>query len=121
MPKLPRPSLTQALLLLALAVIGYFAFVAVGGTLLSHRVNEEEQDLRQEVVALQQDQATLEAIREFLWTDEYVEGVARRMLGLVRGGESLIIVVPSVTATPALEEDARDFRQRRWWEELYIP
>ncbi len=121
MPKLPRPSFTQAILLVALAVIGYFAFVAVGGTVLSQRVNQEEQDLRQEVAALEQDQATLEAIREFLWTDEYVEGVARRMLGLVREGESLVIVAPSVTATPAPGEDAREVRQRRWWEELYIP
>ena len=121
MPKLPRPSFAQAVLLIALAVIGYFAFVAVGGTLLSQRVNQEEQDLRQEAAALQQDHATLEAIREFLWTDEYVEGVARRMLGLVREGESLVTVAPSVTATPALEEDARARGQRRWWEELYIP
>lgn len=43
------------------------------------------------------------------------------MLGLVREGESLVIVAPSVTATPALEEDPREHRQRRWWEELYIP
>lgn len=121
MPKLPRPSFAQAVLVVALAVIVYFAFVAVGGTLLSQRVNQQEQDLRQEVAALQEDQATLEAIREFLWTDEYVEGAARRMLGLVRKGESLIIVASSVTETPALEEGARELRQRRWWEELYIP
>ncbi len=121
MPKLPRPSFAQVVLLLALAVIGYFAFVAVGGTLLSQRVNQEEQALRQEVAALEQDNATLEAIREFLCTDEYVEGVARRMLGLVRKGESLVIVAPSVTATPALESDPGENRQRRWWEELYIP
>ena len=121
MLKLPRPSFTQAILLVALAVIGYFAFVAFGGTVLSQRVNQEEQDLRQEVAALEQDQATLEAIREFLWTDEYVEGVARRMLGLVRQGESLVIVAPSATATPSLEEETREVRHRRWWEELYIP
>ena len=121
MPKLLHPSFAQVVLLLALAVIGYFAFVAVGGMVLSQRVNQEEQDLRQEVAALQQDQATLEAIREFLWTDEYVEGVARRMLGLVREGESLVIVAPSVTATPELAEEAREVMPRRWWEELYIP
>ena len=121
MPKLPRPSFAQAVLVLALAVIGYFAFAVVGDTLLTQRVNQEEQELRQEVAGLQQDQAQLEAIREFLWTDEYVEGVARRTLGLVRKGESLVIVAPSVTATPALEEDAGETKQRRWWEELYIP
>jgi len=121
LPKLPRPSFAQAVLVCALAVIGYFAFVAFGGTLLTQRVNQAEQELRQEVAALQEDQATLEAIREFLWTDEYVEGVARRMLGLVRKGEALVIVSPNVTATPVPEEDTREAGRRRWWEELYIP
>ena len=121
MQKLPRLSIAQIVLVLAIAVVGYFAFAAVGDTLLSQRVNRDEQQLRQEVVALQQDQAKLEAIREYLWTDEYVEGVARRLLGLVRDGESLVIVSPSGTATPAPEPSAGDQAPLRWWERLYIP
>ena len=121
MSKLPRLSIAQIALVLAIVVVGYFAFAAVGDTLLSQRVNRDEQQLRQEVAALQEDKAQLEAIREYLWTDEYVEGVARRLLGLVRDSESLIIVSPSGTATPAPAPSTIDQAPRRWWERLYIP
>ena len=121
LPKLLRPSLTQVVLGLALIAVGYFAFAAVGDTLLSQRVNRDEQELRREVAQLRQDQAQLEAIREFLWTDEYVEGVARRLLGLVRQGESLVIVSPSTTATPVSHAEPGAGVQRRWWERLYVP
>ncbi len=121
MPKLPRLSLLQVILVVTAVVVGYFAFAAVGETLLSLRVNRDEQELRQEVAQLRQDQAQLEGIREYLWTDEYVEGVARRTLGLVREGESLVIVSPSATATPAAEEESTASANRRWWERLYIP
>ena len=121
LPKLPRLSFVQIILVATAVVIGYFAFAAVGDTLLSLRVNQDEQELRQEVAQLRQDQAQLESIREYLWTDEYVEGVARRMLGLVRVGESLVIVSPSGTATPAAEEEPTANANRRWWERLYIP
>ncbi len=121
LPKLLRPSVTQVMLGLALIAVGYFAFAAVGDTLLSQRVNQDEQELRREVAQLRQDQAQLEAIREFLWTDEYVEGVARRLLGLVRQGESLVIVSPSTTATPVMDAETAVGVQRRWWERLYVP
>lgn len=121
LPKLLRPSLTQVVFGVTLIAVGYFAFAAVGGTLLSQRVNQDEQELRREVAQLRQDRAQLEAIREFLWTDEYVEGVARRLLGLVRRGESLVIVSPSTTATPVMDAEPGADVQRRWWERLYVP
>jgi len=121
LPKLPRLSLTQIVFILAMVVVGYFGLAAVGDTLLSQRVNQEEQELRQEVAQLREDKVQLEAIREYLWTDEYVEGVARRTLGLVRKGESLVIVKPSITATPEPDTSNADDEPRQWWERLYIP
>lgn len=121
MPKLPRLSLAQIALFLAIIVIGYFGFATIGDTLLSHRVNQDEQQLRQDVAGLQQDEAQLKAIRDYLYTDEYVEGVARRVLGLVRSGESLVIVSPSSTATPVPDVQTADQSPKRWWEKLYIP
>lgn len=119
--KLPRLSPTQVTLVLALIVIGYFAFAAIDGTLLSQRVNRDEQELKQEVAQLRDDQARLEGIREYLWSDQYVEGIARRMLGLVRKGESLVIVSSSATATPGPDTEPLEEPNRRWWERLYIP
>ena len=118
MPKLPRLSLTRAIILLAILVVGYFIFAAIGDTLLSQRLNRVEQRLEREIAELQQQQTKLEAIRDYLRTDEYIEGVARRLLGLVRPGESLIIVSSSVTPTPS---PAGDESPRPWWEELYGP
>lgn len=123
MPKLPRLSLTRIVFLVVILVVGYFAFATIGDTLLSHQVSQDEQALRQEVAQLAEDKAMLEGIREYLWTDEYVESVARRMLGLVREGESLVIVSSNAPATPPPEEEQVPDQEssRSWWERLYVP
>jgi cell division protein FtsB len=120
-PKLPRLSLTRAAILVAAVVVGYFIFTAVGDALLSQRLNRDEEQFQQEIVDLQRQQAELEAIREYLQTDEYIEGVARRVLGLVRPGETLVIVSsnPAPTAAPETQPDEEEYRT--WWEKLYGP
>ena len=121
MTKLPRLSLTRAVILLAALAVGYFIFTAVGDTLLSQRLNQDEQRLQQEIAELQQQRAQLKAIRSYLQTDEYIEGVARRVLGLVRPGETLVIVASSAAPTPTPEEEPDQDDARRWWEKLYGP
>ena len=117
----PRLSWTRALILLAVVVVGYFVFSAVGGTLLSQRLDRDERQLRREIEELHAQEAELLAIREYLQTEEYIEGVARRVLGLVRPGETLIIVSSSVTPVPTAEGAESEGDQRTWWEELYSP
>lgn len=121
MRRLPRLSLARIVILLAALVVGYFLFSAVGDTLLSHRLSRDEQRLQQEIAELQRQQAELAAIRDYLRTDEYIEGVARRLLGLVRPGETLVIVSSSAaTPTPSPEEPDGE-ESRPWWEQLYGP
>lgn len=117
----PRPWWTRALILLAAVVVGYFVFSAVGGTLLSQRLNRDEQQLQREIEELRAQEAELVAIREYLQTEEYIEGVARRVLGLVQPGETLIIVSSSVTPVPTSEGAQSEDERRTWWEELYSP
>lgn len=119
--KLPRLSVTRAVILLAALLVGYFIFAAVGDTLLSQRLNEDEEQLQQEIAELQRQLTKLGAIRDYLRTDEYIEGVARRVLGLVRPGETLVIVSSSATPTPAAEQPADEEHGGPWWEELYGP
>jgi cell division protein DivIC len=119
--KLPRLSLTRAVILLAALVVGYLIFAAVGDTLLSQRLNRDEQQLQQEIAEFRRQQAKLEAIRDYLQTDEYIEGVARRVLGLVRPGETLVIVSSSAAPTPTPEEQPGEEDNRPWWENLYGP
>ncbi len=119
--KLPRLSMTRAVLLVALLVVGYFIFSAAGDTLLSHRLNQDGQRLQSEVADLHRQQGQLQAIRDYLKTDEYVEGVGRRILGLVRPGERLVIVSSSVQPTPIPTPGASKEDTRPWWEKLYGP
>ncbi len=121
MRKLPRISLTRAVLILALVVVGYFIFSAASDALLSRRLNRDEQQLQREVANLHDQQAQLAAIRDYLKTDEYVEGVARRVLGLVRPGERLVIVSSSVEPTPAPTPAPGEEDTRPWGEKLYGP
>ena len=120
MRKLPHLSLTRMVIVLAAVVVGYFIFAAVGDVVLSQRLNRDEQHLRREIAELQRQEVELGAIRDYLQTDEYIEGVARRILGLVRPGETLVIVASSATPTPTPEAPSAD-DSRRWWEILYGP
>jgi cell division protein FtsB len=107
-------------MIVAAIVVGYFLFSAVGDTLLSHRLNQDEQRLQRQVTRLQRQQRELEAIRDYLQTDEYIEGVARRVLGLVRPGETLYIVSSNAPPTPVATEEQHE-GLRTWWERLYDP
>ena len=119
--KLPRLSLARLVVIIAALAVGYFLFAAVGDTLLSRSLNRDEQRLEQEITDLERQQARLEAIRSYLQTNEYIERVARRVLGLVRPGETLIVVSSDAAPTPAAEEDATEEAPLSWWEELYGP
>lgn len=118
MRKLPRLSLARMVLVAASLVVGYLSFTAVGEVLLSQELNRDEQNIQREISELERQQVELEAIREYLQTDEYIEGVARRTLGLVRPGETLVIISSAVPVTPTPEE-SEERGARRWWELLY--
>ena len=121
MSKLPRLSPTRLVVLLAALVVGYFIFTAVGDVVLSQRLTRDEQRLQREIARLRRQEVELEAIRDYLQTDEYVEGIARRVLGLVRPGETLVIVSSDAAPTPTPAEDPAEEDGRPWWEILYDP
>jgi len=101
-------------------VVGYLVFTTVVTSLKSHGLAHDENAVRQEIVDLQGQRDELVAVREYLSSDEYVESVARRVLGLVKQGETRVIVTspeadaeePPAEATPA---------GRNWWESLFGP
>jgi cell division protein FtsB len=119
--KLPRLTLTRAVAILAALAVGYFLFAAVGDTLLSQRLNRDEASLQREIAGLERDEQRLLAIQSYLETDEYIERVARRVLGLVRPGETLVIVTSSVTPTPTPDAESGTNEVRPWWEDLSAP
>lgn len=104
----------RLLLLAALAIVAYLCFSAGTNLLHSYRLASDEARLRNEVDRLRQQQDQLQQIRDYLRTDEYVEFMARRVFGLVKPGETLVIVDAPPAQGPA--EDPTDLE---WWRRLF--
>lgn len=129
MLRLPRLSPARVIILLAAAAAAYLVFVAGGEYLRSRQLEADEQSLRREVFELQRQHEKLLAVRDYLLSDEYIEGVARRILGLVRPGETLVLVASTdAVATPAADQAEEDAQPeptpddgRLWWERLFGP
>ncbi len=105
-------SRARLLFLGCLLVAGYFVYVAVAGAVQSHRLTDQRSDAAQQVAELTDKKAYLEAVREYVASDAYVEQQARRQLGYTREGE-----VPFVVVSPPLKEDAKPTGD--WWQRLF--
>ncbi len=106
------------MILATAVVVAYFIFTAAANTLQTKQIGEDESRLRQGVAGLEADYGQLTALRDYMKSDEYIEWVARRQLGLVRPGELGIIVVSSATATPPAEGAPPGEQPQGWWEAL---
>ena len=104
------------MLALTAVIAGYFLVTGATTALQSRQLSEREDRLRAEISDVQQRYQRLEALREYLDSNEYTEAVAREELGLVRPGEMSIVVIPTVASpTPGPGEvDGGDL----WWEAL---
>ena len=107
----------RIVLVAAAVVVGYFIFSSVATGLRSHGLAHDESAARQEIADLQRQRDELVGIRDYLSSDEYVESVARRVLGLVKPGETRVIVTSpdgeAAEATPAPDG--------AWWESIFGP
>jgi cell division protein FtsB len=113
-------------LLVTAVVIVYLIFTAVSSAMQSLQLGEDEDRLRDEVQGLEERYQRLSDLRDYLNSDEYIEWVARRELGLVGPGETGIIVVSEPTPVPSEGEGEEDEdsqaeqgqQQPLSWEEL---
>jgi cell division protein FtsB len=104
------------ILLVAIVIAaGYLTFSAGNNLANSFRLVNEEQRLEGEVADLQAELAQLEQVHEYLRSDEYVEFMARRVFGLVKPGEKLVIV-DAPQPPPPTDEELRDLS---WWQRLF--
>jgi len=107
--------------LIAAFVVGYLLFRAGGTGFQSYRLAGQEQQVRRDIAELERQHEELVALREYLRSDEYIESVARRVLGLVKPGETLAVVSGpqgAEASTPTAESDRPN---RPWWEDLFGP
>jgi cell division protein FtsB len=104
------------ILLAGTLVVAVYLLISAGTSLLhSYRLANDEARLRDEVQHLDRQQQELEQIRDYLRTDEYVEFMARRVFGLVKPGETLVIVDAPAPAPPARDAGI----DTEWWERLF--
>ena len=97
-------------------IAGYFLVTGATAALRASHLSDREDRLEAEIAGLQQRYERLEALREYLGSEEYIEAVAREQLGLVREGETSIVVIstaPSPTPDPDQPEQGE-----LWWQAL---
>jgi len=102
-------------------VVGYLLFRAGGIGFQSYRLAGQEQQVRREIAELQRQHDELVVLREYLRSDEYIESVARRVLGLVKPGETLAIASGPQGEEPAVPTEESGGPNRPWWEALFGP
>jgi len=123
---LPSLSTKRILLLLAVPVVAYFAFSAGGKVLQTYRLKQEENGIIEEIKQLEARNLALQAYRDYVQSDEYVEKVAREELNLMKRGETAVIVLSPPSSTTSTEEPFGNVEKkeepplwRRWWDTLF--
>lgn len=96
----------------AMLIAAYFIYTAAEGAFRAHRISENRVQAEQDVADLEAKKAYLEAVKEYVGSDSYVEQEARRRLGYTRDGE-----VPFVVISPAPNAD--DQATGEWWQRLF--
>jgi cell division protein DivIC len=112
------PKITAARIVLGLTavIVGYFLVTGATTALRTSRLSDREDRLEAEIAGLQQRYERLEALRQYLGSDEYIEAMAREQLGLVREGETSIVVISTAPSpTPDPDEPEED---ELWWQAL---
>lgn len=105
----------RILLVAIIVAAGYLTFSAGNNLANSYRLVNQERQLESEVAALEVELDQLEQVHEYLRSDEYVEFMARRVFGLVKPGEKLVVVQAPQPPPPSDEE----LRELSWWQRLF--
>jgi cell division protein FtsB len=107
----------RLLLVATLLVAGYLVYSAGGSLLHSYQLQGDEAQLRADIDELKAQHDQLQQVRDYLRTDEYVEFMARRVFGLVKPGEILVIVDAPKHQTTAAPQDSP--LGETWWQRLF--
>jgi len=108
-------STTKLIVLITAVVIIYFLVTAALGGVRSYQLHQREGRLRGEVQELQARYDRLQALKDYLNSDEYVEAAAREQLGLVHEGETGFVAISS---QPAPTPPPDDPHPELWWDIL---
>jgi cell division protein DivIC len=113
--RFPRISTARVIALGTAVIAVYFLTTGAVNAIQGRQLSQQEDRLQQDIADLQSRYDRLQALKDYLNSDEYIESVAREELGLVKRGEEGIVVISSVPApTPAPDEGAPSL----WWDVL---
>lgn len=113
--RFPRISTVRLILAGTALIAVYFIVTGAVNAIRAHQLREQESRLEADIRDLQTRYGRLQALRDYLNSDEYIESVAREELGLVKRGEEGIVVISSVPApTPGPDEGQPSL----WWDVL---
>jgi len=113
--RLPEISTARVIVAVTVLVVVYFLVTGALNAVRSYQLRQQAGQLRTEIQDLQTRYQRLEALKEYMNSDEYIEAVAREQLGLVREGEiSFVAISTQPTPTPAPGENQPDL----WWDVL---
>ena len=99
-------------------VVVYFLVSAGFGGIRAHQLRQQQGRLEADIQELQTRYQRLEALHQYLTSDEYIEGVAREQLGLVREGETGIVVISTVLSPTPSPGAGPDAGPQLWWDIL---
>jgi cell division protein FtsB len=105
----------------AVLALTYLGFSATQYVIHNYELRQNEASIRRDIQRLDRDHERLVAVRDYLNSDEYIQDVARRVLGLVRPGETLVVVsstAPSPTVQPPASITQTPVAE--WWKALFV-
>jgi cell division protein FtsB len=104
---------TRLLLIAAGFVSVYFGFSVVGNYVHQYQLNRDKAQLEAQIQTEQTRYAKLDALRQWMQSDAFIEAMARHE-GLIKPGDHPIVVsAPVPSPTPGADGD--------WWEKYFGP
>lgn len=103
---------TRLIMAFCLVVAGYCVYTAASGWYATSQLDHDRTAAEQRVRDLQQTKAYLEAVKNYVASDSYVEQEARRQLGYAREGEVVFVV----SSPPSKQEPTQ---AGPWWQRLF--
>jgi cell division protein FtsB len=93
---------------------------------IGYELGQRAEEIRGEIVQLEDENQQLQAELEYLMTDEAAEELAREKLGWARPGDTVLVVssegsepVSAAKPAPLARPTPEDPIWQRWWQELF--
>ncbi len=113
--RFPKLSPPRVILVVTALIAVYFLVAGALNAIRAHQLRQEEGRVQADIQDLQGRYERLEALKDYLNSDEYIESIAREQLGLVRKGESGFVAAP---ASPSPSPDPNETPAALWWDVL---